>query len=93
MTYSPLESYLYNSIQYCLPTRKEISSFLESNQKTLWLPQLFYAFRKHDQYISDVFIIVTDDALDILLDVNELHEQLCWFSFKQTSCYSFCYGR
>jgi hypothetical protein len=56
---------------------------LEFKQKTLWLPQLFNAFRKHDQYISDVFIIVNDDALDILLDVNELYEQLCWFSFKK----------
>jgi hypothetical protein len=49
------------------------------------------AFRKHDRYIYDVFNTV-DDHLNVLLDVISFNEQLCWFSVKQASFYSYCSG-
>jgi hypothetical protein len=67
--------------QILLPTWKKLFPLWSLNKKILWLPQMFAAFRKRKCYIYDVFITVNDDALDILLDVSLLCEQLCWFSF------------
>jgi hypothetical protein len=50
----------------------------------MWLPQLFKAFRKHNQYIYDVFITVNDDALDVLwMLMNSMINLVGWFSFKK----------